>query len=128
MPRFVVLYHECPLDRPRPSHWDLMLEASGALRTWALDHAPEEPTGHATEQNAEQLPDHRLAYLDYEGPVSGDRGHVTRWDAGEFRWLVDEPEKVIAELTGNHLRGIATLIRDADDPQRWRFSWSPASR
>ena len=124
MPRFVVLFHECPLDRPRPSHWDFMLEAGSALRTWALSRAPDE----LTEQIADELPDHRTAYLDYEGPVSGDRGQVTRWDAGEFHWQVAEPEKVVVELEGKRLRGIATLARDADDPQRWRFSWSPASR
>ena len=101
-----------------------MLEAGSALRTWALSRAPDE----LTEQIADELPDHRTAYLDYEGPVSGDRGQVTRWDAGEFHWQVAEPEKVVVELEGKRLRGIATLARDADDPQRWRFSWSPASR
>jgi hypothetical protein len=126
MPRFVVLYHECPDDRPRPSHWDLMLEEDEALRTWALNQAPNEPTSDANELIADQLPDHRLAYLEYEGPVSGDRGHVTRWDNGEFRCQVDDPEKVVVELEGKRLRGVATLIRD--NAQRWRFSWSPASR
>ena len=32
------------------------------------------------EMIAEALGDHRLDYLDYEGPVSGDRGLVSRWD------------------------------------------------
>ena len=36
------------------------------------------------EMDAEVLPDHRLAYLDYEGPISGDRGSVTRWDRGTY--------------------------------------------
>ncbi len=124
MPRFVVLFHECPLDRPRPSHWDFMLEADRALRTWALSC----PLDELTEQIADELPDHRTAYLDYEGPVSGDRGYVTRWDTGELHWLVDEPTKVVVELEGKRLRGIVTFTRDADNAQRWRFSWSPASR
>lgn len=124
MPRFVVLYHECPGDRPRPSHWDFMLEAGGALRTWALSCAPD----GLTEQVADELPDHRIAYLDYEGPVSGDRGQVTRWDTGDFRWQLDESEIVVIELNGARLRGSATLVRDTNNLQRWRFSWSPTSR
>ena len=40
MARFVLLYHDCPNDHPRPSHYDLMLEANGALRTWAIAALP----------------------------------------------------------------------------------------
>lgn len=124
MPRFVVLYHECPGDRPRPSHWDFMLEADSTLRTWALSSAPNE----LTEQLANELPHHRTAYLDYEGPVSGNRGHVTRWDSGTFYVLTCEGETLTIELLGQRLRGVATLKRDADDAQRWRFSFAPTSR
>src|SRR4051794_23553598 len=63
MPRFVLLRHETPAGSERPTHFDLMLEHNGVLRTWALSGLPAagEPL------LAEQLPDHRLAYLDYEG-------------------------------------------------------------
>ena len=69
MPRFVVLEHDHPA-----LHWDLMLEGDGVLRTWRLD-APPEPgkTVRATSSF-----DHRLIYLDYEGPISGGRGCVCR--------------------------------------------------
>ena len=48
---------------------------------------------------AEALPDHRLIYLEYEGPISGDRGTVVAWDRGEYRlkrqsdaeWVIDSP-------------------------------------
>ncbi|MGD9644585.1 MAG: DNA polymerase ligase N-terminal domain-containing protein [Pirellulales bacterium] len=122
MPRFVVLFHECPGGSPRPSHWDLMLETDGALRTWALARAPDE----ATEQLAERLPDHRIAYLDYEGPVAGDRGHVMRWDAGDYRELIAEPQHLVIELRGMRLRGEVTLDCDAADAQRLRFTFSPS--
>ncbi|MBX9791968.1 MAG: hypothetical protein K2Y37_23845 [Pirellulales bacterium] len=124
MPRFVALYHDCPDDRPRPSHWDFMLEADGVLRTWALERAPDS----AADQIAEQLPDHRIAYLDYEGPVSGDRGEVTRWDAGEYRWLTNEPATVVIDVVGRRLRGVVTLTCASAQLQRWRFSLVPASR
>ena len=32
MPRFVLLLHHCPADRPRATHFDLMLEAGDTLR------------------------------------------------------------------------------------------------
>ena len=42
--------------------------------------------GQARPVDAEASFDHRLVYLDYEGPVSGDRGRVRRVDAGTFAW------------------------------------------
>ena len=76
MPRFVILRH----DHPRGVHFDFMLEAGGVLKTWALP----EPPRPGVEMECEALGDHRLAYLDYEGPISGDRGSVVRWDRGEY--------------------------------------------
>ena len=73
MPLFVVLQHDYPT-----LHWDFMLEAGKSLRTWRLMSPPTQDS----EVGAEPLANHRLRYLDYEGPVSGDRGHVARWDAG----------------------------------------------
>lgn len=78
MPRYVILTH----DHPFP-HWDLMLEDGGVLRTWRLLAEP--AAGQVV--RAEQLADHRLAYLDYEGPVSGGRGSVARWDHGTYEQL-----------------------------------------
>ena len=80
MPRFVILHHQMPPESDKPSHWDFMLEAANGLETWAL---PAEPLGQQ-EQIAEQLPLHRIEYLTYEGPVSGNRGRVVRWDRGEY--------------------------------------------
>ena len=48
------------------------------LKTWAC----REPPQAGVEIPCEALADHRLAYLDYEGPISGGRGSVTRWDRG----------------------------------------------
>ena len=64
MPRFVILEHDHPV-----LHWDLMLEAGDVLQTWRLANPP--TPGCAIDATA--LPDHRLTYLDYEGPVSGNR-------------------------------------------------------
>lgn len=123
MPRYVILRHECPADYGRPSHWDFMLESGAVLRTWALEHLP-----RAGEQGvAEALPDHRLAYLDYEGPISRGRGAVTRWDAGTYTIVRETADELVVELHGAQLQLQITLARQRDLPQRWMISCSNAS-
>ncbi len=109
MPRFAVLQH----DRPT-LHWDFLLEHDGALLTWRLA-APPKPGGAS---DAEKTFDHRLLYLDYEGPVSGDRGSVTRWDGGTFDWVARDADCVVVRLAGARLRGLFRLEREGGD--RWR--------
>ncbi len=104
MPRYVILEHDHP-----QLHWDLMLEAGDVLRTWRLA-APPQP-GQAV--MATSLGNHRRIYLDYQGPVSGNRGRVVRWDAGTFNWQTDEANRLVVRLDGGRLRGTATLQRDA---------------
>lgn len=110
MPRFVVLEHDHP-----HLHWDLMLEKGEVLRTWRLASPPTAGQDIA----AEAIGDHRLAYLDYEGPVSGGRGRVCRWDAGSFTWTLDTPGKVVICLEGRRLCGTVHLCRGASG--EWRF-------
>jgi hypothetical protein len=100
MPRFVILAH----DWPAP-HWDFLAEASGVLRAWRLLAEPVVGEDVAAESNS----DHRLFYLDYEGPVSGDRGSVSRWDTGTCEWLADGADRVEIELRGGKLAGRAIL-------------------
>lgn len=119
MPRFVVLLHECPEGRPRPTHWDLMLEVSGSLRTWALEGSPDS----SDPVSAEMLGDHRIDYLHYAGPLSDGRGTVTPWDAGTFRFEQEDPDELVITLSGKKLNGIVTLTRIPDARQRWRFAF-----
>ncbi len=95
MPRFALLSH----DWPAP-HLDLLLEAGPVLRAWRLWGEP-----GAAPVRAEPNADHRLLYLDYEGPVSGGRGAVARRDAGTFEWIEDGPGRVVVELRGAKLTG-----------------------
>jgi hypothetical protein len=69
-----------PSQSERGTHYDLMLEHGGKLLTWAIP----EPPRAGLRTCATKLPDHRLAYLEYEGPVSDNRGDVRRADAGEY--------------------------------------------
>lgn len=117
MPRFVILEH-CW----KGIHWDVMLEADDALRTWAVDA----PIVADAELPARALADHRLAYLDYEGPVSGGRGSVRRLDRGDYRTLTWGPDRVVVELRGDQLAGELDLRRIAagaepGSSERWTF-------
>ena len=109
MPRYVVLTHDDPF-----LHWDLMLQSGERLRTWRLLEMP------APERRirAEALPDHRLLYLDYEGPVSGGRGEVRRWDSGAYTVKNESGDSLDLELDGEVLRGAAELRRRGGD---WTF-------
>ncbi len=113
MPRFVVLTHDHPF-----LHWDLMLDNGEALRTWRLSRPPDADD----DVSAEPLADHRRAYLDYEGPVSGGRGEVRRWDAGDFLLLEEDAGRLRLRLDGAKLKGVATIERpDGDVPGTFYF-------
>lgn len=124
MPRFVVLRHDASPGGPRPLHWDFMLESSGVLRTWALDRPPDENAG--TEWFAEALADHRIAYLEFEGEISGGRGWVTPWDRGDYEVVTWQGNQIIIDLQGARLCGRAYLALAEAPSQRWRFSFSRA--
>ncbi|MFO0916183.1 MAG: DNA polymerase ligase N-terminal domain-containing protein [Pirellulales bacterium] len=121
--RFVIHYHQLPPDSPRPSHWDLMFELHGQLATWALERPPTE--AHPETINARRLDDHRLAYLDYEGPVSGGRGTVTRYDSGDFDWSWPATTRASGSLRGQRLQGTFQLVAQTDEPLNWQFLWQP---
>lgn len=110
MPRYVILTHDHPF-----LHWDFMLEAGGVLRTWRL---LDEPAAGRTGR-AEALADHRVAYLDYEGPVSGGRGSVARWDHGTY----DVPD--LAQPAFVRLEGVRDLafaeMASGNEGVSWTF-------
>ena len=113
--RFVVLEHEW-----NGVHWDFMIEDEGRLRTWAIDV----PLVAGEELPARALPDHRLDYLTYEGPVSGGRGIVRRVDGGIFHGLEWGPHRVRGTLLGRQLVGEVVLYcADSASPgsSPWKF-------
>lgn len=129
MPRFVLLRHECPPDFGKPSHWDLMLQWGDVLRTWELRELPSQWASalqsEANNYNVEAiaLPDHRLAYLDFEGPLSGNRGSVRQCDSGNYELLSDQQDRVEARLHGDRICGIMQL---ACVETRWRLTVTDA--
>lgn len=112
MPRFAILIHDHPFV-----HWDLLVEQGEVLRSWRLLESParwvlattDSATTHAV-LSAESIPDHRLMYLDYEGPVSRERGSVVHWDGGSCEWLELNEKTARVRLFGSRLCGNLTLI------------------
>jgi hypothetical protein len=92
--RYVVLRHE-GIAEP---HFDLMFEtgADSLLRTWRSNDWPLRSGGTLT-----KLADHRRTYLDYEGPISGDRGSVRRVASGNFQILRDDAHAFEVLLSDN---------------------------
>lgn len=115
MPRYVLLAH----DHPYP-HLDLMLEAGETLWTWRL----EGPLLPGQTIGAVRMFDHRLIYLDYEGPISGGRGSVRRLDEGTFIWQEQGCRQVVARVTAGRLTG--TLRLQLSDGDGWEAEWRPA--
>lgn len=108
MPRFVVLQHDWP-----QLHWDLMLENGASLRTWRLSEAP-----HPRHPIAlVRLPPHRSIYLDYEGPVSGDRGTVRRVLAGTYRPVPAPPGEAWFEFDLGKERWHGQIRGPAAEPE-----------
>src|SRR5262249_6186456 len=110
MPRFVILEHDHPT-----LHWDLMLETGEVLRTWRLAKVPQP----VAEIAATYLSEHRRMYLNYEGPVSRNRGRVVRWDSGSYSTLEESADRIAFAIRGERVSGTAELIRKDFDV--WTF-------
>jgi hypothetical protein len=143
MPRFVLLYHDCPPHYSRPSHWDFMLEAGNSLRTWALEklprgwHAAQSSTAR-TYQNcasvagveevaADELGRHRRDYLEYEGDVSNNRGRVIRIATGTYTSESETPNCWQLTLIGDAISGRITLSRSQENESVWTLTFLPAN-
>jgi hypothetical protein len=112
MPRYAILEHDYP-----QRHWDFLLETANQLRSWRL---AEKPQGERAVR-AEAIANHRLLYLDYEGPISGERGRVTRWDGGFYTGDVNGESYVSVTLDGIRYHGTVTL--ELVDGREWRATF-----
>ena len=84
------------------------------------------------------MPDHRLTYLDYEGPITGGRGSVTTQAAGTYRLMEDRTNCLRMALRwhqeGQLRKGEVEIYRsflDEDEGrleerrESWRLRFSP---
>lgn len=110
--RYALLWHDCPADYRDGPHYDLLVERPGRqeehrLAAWSLLELPavwsrELGRGPIGGESVEATPlaDHRAAYLDYEGPVSGGRGSVVRVAWGAVEWLELSATLIRLRLSG----------------------------
>ena len=110
--RFVILEHDHPF-----LHWDLLMQHGEALAGWRLLS----PVAGAVWIAAEPLPNHRLMYLDYEGPVSNNRGVVTRVASGEFSVCDDCQQERVYQLFYCNVGTTARCRRFDTATPEWRF-------
>ena len=110
--RFCILLHDHPYW-----HWDFLLENTDHALCWRLLRQPcaEEPIA------AQKLPPHRLIYLDYEGPVSNQRGTVKQIACGRYQVVSLSPVFSI-RLEGLTWAQFASLDESNTDRVFWRFS------
>jgi hypothetical protein len=124
---FAVLeHHESPASSASPAalsdqpavHWDLLVELPGQerLATWRLCKNPIETDVPIP---AVRIQDHRRIYLEFEGPLTGDRGSVCRIDRGEAQLrslpaaanCATSDAQFALELHGQHLQGTFVIMR-----------------
>ncbi len=115
--RFVVLHHVHPME---PAHFDLMIEDGDELATWRVESAPESASRDQSIACV-RVADHRIAYLDYEGPISNDRGHVTRHDSGACVVSDLDSSSIRIRFDGTRLVGDWLLESDDGSPDQWRL-------
>lgn len=112
MPRFAILHHITPANAEKPDHYDLLLEDGDVLKTFTLWSFP----SVGVPMTAIADFDHRMIYLDYEGPISDNRGEVTRADEGTFSWIIRQEDMITVHLAGQQLQGRLILeIQDSSD-------------
>ncbi|MAE65435.1 MAG: hypothetical protein CMJ18_14285 [Phycisphaeraceae bacterium] len=101
-------------------HFDWMLEPPGPdaapERLWtARVRLPSWCWRRAVTLDLQAIGAHRRAYLDYEGPVSGDRGDVRRVDEGRFDPAVWSDDLLVLKVQMGHYRGGLRVQRVAGD-------------
>jgi hypothetical protein len=118
VPRFVILEHR-GTERYKPGvHWDLLLEWGEILKAWELPSHPLE----CEYQLVTSLPDHRLFYLEYAGPVADDRGTVRPIFGGQYEIVRHTTELLsLRFVTSEAASGAIVLRPEPENEEQWRF-------
>jgi hypothetical protein len=111
---FVILEHTGTVSYKPGVHWDLLCEEGEDLRAWEFSEPITVPR-----QKIIALPAHRRMYLDYQGPISGDRGTVRQVAEGTFELLQDSPVQWTIRLHGIALQGELRLSRQTLEQLSW---------
>jgi len=93
-------------------HYDLRLEMSGVLRSWAIPKGPSTKEGE--KRLAVETEDHPIGYEQFEGVIPEGEygaGTVEIWDRGSYSLKELKEDRIIIDINGNKLKGIFCLIK-----------------
>ena len=99
-------------------HYDFMLRNGDVLVTWRIDQ-PAADLEIGDSMDALQIPSHRLAYLQYEGPLSGGRGRVSIADAGLYELISQTADRWVIRLSGKSVNGPFEIKRTSQQSDHW---------
>jgi len=125
--RYVVLFHRQPessadgLAAGRGDHYDWMFESAEGLLTWSTQRRLSADEAGVIE--AIKLPLHRAAYLDYEGPVSRNRGEVRRVESGRFRLITQTADRFEVDARGGREGRLRFTRGHLVDDLSWRLEF-----
>jgi len=106
-------------------HWDLRLEMSGVLKSWAIPKQP--PTKKGVKRLAIKVEDHPLKYAKFHGVIPEPHygaGKVEIWDKGTYEMLEKKQKSMKIRLHGKKLKGDYVLVKTAygNKPEKsWLF-------
>ena len=136
--RFVILEHTIGPAFSRdvrsvpagPVHWDWLFESTSPqslLSTWATEPLNRTAFDSFALPNGEfaatRLKDHRHVYLEFEGDIGRERGHVRQIARGTFSACVESETEFEAVLRFD--ASVRTGVRPTD--ARLRFAYSDSS-
>lgn len=92
-------------------HWDLRLEMSRVLKSWAIPKEP--PTKKGVKRLAVHVEDHPLSYANFEGEIKEGygKGTVKIWDKGTYELIEKDDKKIEVALSGKKMKGTYALIK-----------------
>jgi len=100
MPKFSILKHILGEE----SHYDLLFEKGNKLAAFRITSPI-----FSTPQSAIQNFDHRKIYLNYQGPISKNRGIVKMWDKGNYDIKKEIKNLLVIKLSGKKSKATITL-------------------
>lgn len=108
------------LGHGRPHYdWLLAFDDAGPLVTFRVGQ-PATDWLDAGRLELTRLADHRRTYLTYQGPVSGDRGMVSRVDEGTHQPQVFAMDHILTTVTWRQVTLWTDLTQVTDD--RWSMT------
>ena len=105
-------------------HYDLRLEMSGVLASWAVPKEP--PKTKAEKRLAIQVEDHPLQYAKFHGVIPEGNygaGKVEIWDKGNYELFERTPKKILFALHGKKLSGKYVLVKTGYGGKKSGWLW-----